>query len=225
MRPPESPEHRRFSTQVLHRRWLSARAFELTLSRPKGFDYRAGQFLRFQAEDLQRDYSLVSAPSGDNLILCVRYTPGGRFSPFLAGIPEGDMLEFTGPHGYFTYHTSPDQAVFVATGTGIAPFVSYARAGARGYILLHGVHEPDDLYYRKEMAPTALEYIPCLSRPFEGRNLPDACAGHVTQCLLERVPEGPYTFYLCGRREMIRDITYLIDDHFPGSLVYSESYN
>lgn len=225
MRPPEPAEYRRFSTQVLHRRWLSGRAFELTLSRPKGFDYRPGQFIRFMTEELQRDYSLASGPREDSLSLCVRYKPEGRFSSFLAGVPEGDMLEFTGPHGYFTYHVSPDQAVFVATGTGIAPFVSYARCGARGYILLHGVHEPDDLYYREELASAALEYIPCFSRPFDAGKFPEACVGHVTKCLLERVPEGPYTFYLCGQREMIRDITYLIDDHFPGSLVYSESYN
>ena len=46
---------------------------------------------------------------------------------------------FTGPHGYFTFRDFRLKPVFVATGTGIAPFVSMVRAGAKGFIVLHGV--------------------------------------------------------------------------------------
>ena len=33
-----------------------------------------------------------------------------------------------------------------------------------------------------------------------------------------------YDFYLCGREEMIRDVTLLVDEAFPGSRVYAEIF-
>lgn len=33
-----------------------------------------------------------------------------------------------------------------------------------------------------------------------------------------------YDFYLCGCREMIRDVTLLVDERFPGSYIYTELF-
>jgi hypothetical protein len=35
---------------------------------------------------------------------------------------------------------------------------------------------------------------------------------------------GLYDFSLCGREEMIRDVILLVDQRFPDSLVYTESF-
>ena len=113
-------------------------------------------------------------------------------------------------------------SVFVATGTGIAPFRAMTGAGARGFTLLHGVETPADLHYRDFIRPRAGAYVACLSAspPAE----PDHFSGWVTDYLRRRLPPGVYDFYLCGRRDMIRDATLLVDERFPDSLVYSETF-
>jgi NAD(P)H-flavin reductase len=48
--------------------------------------------------------------------------------------------------------------------------------------------------------------------------------GRVSDYLEAHLPDGAYDFYLCGRQDMIRDVTLLVDEKFPGSLVYAETF-
>jgi|GEM_PF-5137800 len=68
----------------------------------------------------------------------------------------------------------------------------------------------------------ARRYIPCLTEE-KNKMPPDAFQGNVTEYLhlQQHLTPGTYDFYLSGRREMIRDVTLLIDARFPESLVYT----
>lgn len=211
-----------FSSPITANRPLSAAVIEITLVKPPDFDFRAGQRLRLEHAGMQRDYSMVSAPAERELRLCIRRVAGGRLSPHLAQAAAGTCLTFTGPHGYFTFKASPRPPVFVATGTGIAPFGAMAAAGLSGFILLHGVAQAEDLYYRELVQPRAALYVPCISgtRPASVAHH----AGRVTGYIESHLPRRACDFYLCGRQEMIRDVTLLVDEQFPGSLVYSEIF-
>jgi ferredoxin-NADP reductase len=214
-----------FSAELLRRWWLSAKTFELELSRPASFQFRPGQRIRFLHRGLERDYSLLSRPDSRRLGLCVRHLPTGIFSSILAAAEIGTSFTFTGPHGYFTFQRSPRAQVLVATGTGVAPFLSMIRSGAVGFTMLHGVPTVEELYYRSEFATAASLYVPCLSHSPPGSVVPPgAYRGWVTAYLREHLPPGAYDFYLCGRREMIRDVTGLVDERFPDSRVYAEIF-
>ncbi len=223
--PPSSridrPLHR---AELLRRRRLSQRVFELRLSRPPTFSFKPGQRIRLHRDELDRDYSLASSPADPVLELCIRNVPGGRMSAFLADAAPGTLLDFSGPHGYFVFLPSPRRAVFVATGTGIAPFVSMVRSGIRGFILLHGVRTREDLGYRSLLEPAARVYVGCLSGKGSRVEDPAVHRGRVTDYLESRLDPGDYDFYLCGRSDMIRDATRLVDDRFPGSRVYTETF-
>jgi NAD(P)H-flavin reductase len=208
--------------ELLKRRWLSKNTFEIELTRPAGFDFAPGQRIRFIHQGSQRDYSLVSVPDNETLSLCIRYVEGGAFSPILAAGRIGSQFHFSGPHGYFLFQPSKRPAIFVSTGTGIAPFCAMARSGITGFTLLHGVRSVDELYYASVFRASAKLYVACLS----GVSKPPAGGfkGWVTDYLQMHLPPGSYDFYLCGRSEMIRDVTLLIDDRFQGSLVYTEIF-
>jgi len=51
-----------------------------------------------------------------------------------------------------------------------------------------------------------------------------AFAGRVTGYLADHLTSGTYDFYLCGNGEMIRDVILLVDQQFPKSLVYTETF-
>jgi ferredoxin-NADP reductase len=115
--------------------------------------------------------------------------------------------------------------VFVATGTGVAPFVAMARAGVKDFVLLHGVRRFLDLYYEPLFRKTARLYVPCVSAvkdPTKGTA--GGFGGRVTGYLADHMASGPYDFYLCGNGDMIRDVILLVDRKFPDSRVYTETF-
>jgi ferredoxin-NADP reductase len=213
-----------FATRILARRPLSARAFELVLAKPEGFRFAAGQRIALRLGALERDYSLASAPAEPEIRLCIRSVAGGTVSGGLERAPIGTALSFRGPDGYFTFTPSARTAIFVATGSGVAPFRSMAAAGAGGYILLHGVDAAEDLYYAEMLRARATAYVPCIPHPGDTDVAPGLFAGRVTDYLAGRLAPGAFDFYACGRRDMVRDVTLLADERFPGSLVFSETF-
>ena len=214
-----------YSTKILARSWLTDRVFEIELSRPSTFQFLAGQRIRLLHGAIGRDYSLITAPNDPTLALCLKKIEGGEYSPILALAEPGTSLSFTGPLGYFTYRPSERPAVFVATGTGIAPFLSMVRHGTADFTLLHGVREAKSLYYQDIFRRAARLYIPCLGRDTgESSSGENVFRGRVSHYLAEHLPPIVYDFYLCGRQEMIQDVTLLVDERFPGSLIYTEVF-
>lgn len=222
---PTSTESKKFSSVLRQRRWLSDDTFELMLDRPKNFGFEPGQRIRFLYESLERDYSITSARESDDLSLCIRKIEGGAFSTALSKIDEGTGLEFTGPHGYFTYKPSNRIPVFIATGTGIAPFVSMCRSLEFKYIMLQGARSIQGLRFNELFQSRALRYIPCLSKNFTTADLPKSTfIGRVTDYLSIHLEKGDYDFYLCGNSEMIREAILIIDLQFPDSRIFTEIY-
>ncbi len=210
-----------FTTRLRDRTWLSEKAFQVALDRPGGFRFLSGQSIRIVNGPAERDYSLACAPDSELLMLCVRHVPHGILSTFLAEAPLGASLTFTGPHGYFLFQNSSRPPVFVATGAGVAPFFSMVGAGVSGFTLLHGARTANELYYEMHLRAASALYVPCLS---EG-NAAGCFSGRVSDWAAEHLSPRAYDFYLCGSREMIRDVTRLADERFPGSLVHTEIFH
>ena len=213
----------RHTTPILHRRWLTKDTFTLTLERPPGFHFQAGQRIRLLTGGKVRDYSLIPGDSQDQLTLLIRSVVHGVVSPHLSRCPLGTVLDFTGPSGHFIYRPSSRPAIWIATGTGIAPFVAMCRTGMQGFVLLHGVRHDDELYFRDLMEPAALSYVPCLTGTPSSRPS-HTFPGRVTDYLRNQFPEGEYDFYLAGRREMIAEVMDIVDHRFLSSRVYSEIF-
>lgn len=213
------------TTELINRQWLSKNAFEIELTRPKSFAFEAGQTICFLHESLKRYYSLLSAPNDPVLKLCVHYVPKGHFSPILADVEIGSRFKFTGPHGYFTFKPSQRDPVFVATGTGIAPFVSFARSGIKNFTLLHEATTSEEIYYQSYFKKIKSTYHPCLPSTQTAAALPEGMfQGHVAACIKANLPRTTYDFYLCGHGEMVRNVTLLADEWFTGSYVYTEVF-
>jgi ferredoxin-NADP reductase len=213
------------TTELVDRRWLSDNAFEVEISRPQHFQFKAGHTIQLIYQDEKRYYSLASAPDNPTLSLCVNFIEKGYFSPLLASAEIGFKLEFTGPHGYFTFSPSPRPPVFIATDTGIAPFVSMARSGMRDFTLLHGARHAGQLYYQDLLQQAAYQYLPIVWDISDEEHVKSGLFhGKMVNLLSQHLKPGRYDFYLCGWQKMIKDVTHLIDDRFPGSHVYTEVF-
>lgn len=133
---------------------------------------------------VERPYSVASSARrlDAGYELYVRLVPAGALTPALFAARPGERLSLRDPKGRFTL--APDDHrthLFVATGCGLAPFMSMLRTleddGApRAVVLLHGVSYVAELGYRAELARWAadprgsLTYLPTISRPREAPN-------------------------------------------------------
>jgi NAD(P)H-flavin reductase len=211
-----------YTAKLVARSWISDNTFEIKLSRPPEFQFEPGQRIRLIHEDIERDYSLISAPGDSNLELCIRHIAEGAYTPKLVDTRIGEKLCFSGPHGYFLFYPSGRPVVLVATGTGIAPFCAMARSGLKDFTLLHGIRSPDERYYAALFRERAKRYAACIS--VQTPLPPESFHGRVTDYLKKNLPVEIYDFYLCGRNEMIRDSIAIIDERFKGSFVYTEIF-
>ncbi len=207
---------------MIGRRWISERTFEIKFNKPSSYCIKSGQRIRINHQHTHREYTPVSAAGDRDLVFCIRKVVGGEFSTLLSSADIGTRFSISEPDGYFTFKPSSRPPIFVATGTGIAPFCSMVGSGVTGFTLVHGVDNPQDLYYQSKLEPAADLYVPCISGEYQAETT--YFRGRVTDWLQAHLPPAAYDFYLCGRREMIRDVTWLVDERFPGSLIYSELF-
>ena len=224
-RPPPPVEQAPYAVPVTGRTWLTDHTFEMRFARPAGFNFLPGQKIKLTVETADRTYTLINAPQDNELAICVRHIPQGQISSLLAKAPMGRVLHLSPAFGFFLYQPGRLAPVFVATGTGIAPFVAFARAGVRDFHLLHGVRQAAELYYHDLLAHCAQAFVPCLScAPSHLPQWPQLFTGRVTAYLETRLTAGDYDFYLCGRGEMVRDAMRIIDRRFPASRVFTETF-
>jgi ferredoxin--NADP+ reductase len=142
--------------------------------------FKPGQFtnlrLRSDPDTERRAYSMASAP-GEPAEFYANEVKEGGFSPQLLQLREGDSVWIdTKPSGFFTLDELPagEDLWLLATGTGLAPFLSMLRSGEAQQrfsriILVHGVREQSHLGHRAELAQRAqevssFEFVPVLSR-------------------------------------------------------------
>jgi len=146
------------------------------------FEYLAGQYVGLRYGNSSRAYSLASSPTRDELEICVRRVPGGRLSPRICeDLAANDTVTVRGPNGELVLQdASTRDMVFLATGTGVAPFkgmvdyvfdTGYDEVGGerRDVWLFLGAAWEDDLPYREEFRALAADhenfhFVPCLSR-------------------------------------------------------------
>lgn len=214
-----------YTTKLLDRRWLSDRVVEIELTRPEHFYFEAGHTIQLFHRGKSRYYAIVSSTSDSRLTLCVNHVKEGYFSPLLSSANIGFCFGLSGPYGYFTVSPSPRHCVFVATDTGVAPFVSMVRSGVKGFTLFHGALRKEELYYSGILRAAAGRYRPVVWGLLENSHKEERCFhGTMADTIAENLPRGAYDFYLCGCMRMITDVTRLIDAQYPGSYVYTEVF-
>lgn len=196
--------------------------FEFEVPDLQSFSFTPGQFIsvidREDGREVTRAYSIASPRAGNRFALCLNRIEDGIVSPWLFGLKPGDEVEMHEPLGYFTLRHPGHRAVFVATGTGIAPFRSmlldHLPRTQPDITLLFGVRYEEGLLYRDELESLAEEYpsfrfIPTITRPtasWTGRT--GRVQQHLDEALAIRTPDELLTLdvYICGLKEMVDNV-------------------
>jgi len=220
--------------RLLEVQTLTSNLFTLRTTRDPGFRFTAGQFARLGVRKpsgciVWRAYSMVSAPHDEFLDFFSIVVPDGEFTSELSRLSVGDeLLVEKQAFGFLTLDRFPDgrDLWLLATGTGIAPFLSIlqdfeAWQRFERVVLVYSVRQQRELAYQQLIADLPqreyleglgdkLTYLPVVTR----EQVPGALHGRITQLIetgeLERAaglalsPEHS-RIMLCGNPQMIED--------------------
>lgn len=186
----------------------------LEVELPEPVCFEPGQYVRIRPEGggQWRSYSMANASGERTLVFYVRLVEGGAFSSWLAQSAQvGALLEISEPHGSFFLRREERPRLFVAGGTGLAPFLSMLDAIASGEAgrmhpttLLLGVRTGAHLFALDRLAQLR-ERLPALDVRLAAETDPvDACHGGYATDLIRALDMDPRTrIYLCGPPPMV----------------------
>jgi ferredoxin-NADP reductase len=211
-----------FPVKIISNTEISAGVFLLAME--KRFDFKAGQVLAatINPEDDLRLYSIASGTDENTVQILFDVNPQGQLTPPMSKMKTNDTLYISQPFGRFT--DSPDDAWWIATGTGIAPFVSMVKSGeAQKQQLLQGARYLAQFYFadlfQEKMGHRYHRFC-------TGESAPDVIHGRLTNFIRESNDIMPgRKYYLCGNANMVvevRDI--LLKKGVPFDHIIAEIY-
>lgn len=177
--------------------------------------FKAGQFFLLDiAPKVSRAYSVASEPGDIGFSMCIKLLENGLGSTYLKSLKVGDSVDFSGPFGHFTLKESTKDIVMVATGTGIAPFMSmlpvlFGNGFNKPVTLFFGNTNEKGILYKNKL----LEF----EKTHENFSVVFLCSkpsptwkgevGRVQQFIREGAFDPENTkFYICGNGDMVMDV-------------------
>lgn len=192
--------------------------------------FRPNRRLRFKPGDLveispnqdlaPRAYSIASPPGGESLDLLVREHENGLMSPQLAQLQPGQVVGMLHKRSSFRLPVS-GPVIMIATGTGVAPFISMiSAAGGRALSLYWGLrHDAQGYPFREALTGWQeaghLHFYPAFSSAHHRRHVPDLLRAHGAQIRADLLAGG--TTLICGSRHAARDIRAVLSEILSGS--------
>ncbi len=206
----------------------------------KAVEFEPGQCMELEipGTDIRRAYSLANTGNWHGeMEFLIRIQPEGKFSSYLDQQAEvGHVLNVYGPNGAFGLQAdSFSPAIFIAGGTGLAPFLSILRRMAewgedRPIHILFGVNQESELFCLDELKKLqqqlpSLTVSLCVWRP--GDHWADGFHGTPADALRQYLSDKPddYDAYLCGPPLLVSAATEVaISLGIDKQKIYSEKF-
>lgn len=213
-------DHKIYRIQEI--RELTESAFILRFDR-HGLNFMAGQHILIGLEGSSelREYSVYSGEKDDFLEILVKEVETGMVSKQLKKLKVGDPVQVESAVGFFRINKEDidKKLLFIASGTGIAPFHSFIKSyPGINHTLLHGIRYSHEAYESESYED--FRYISCVSKDQKG-----VFHGRVTDYLKQNRIEENTLVYLCGNSDMILECKDLLEEQgISNESIYTEVY-
>jgi len=160
-------------------------------------------------EEISRPYNMINQPEGNQLLFAIRKYEGGKMSPKLHKLEEGENVEVSEPGGSLKIASYEKDAVFISTGTGATPMFDmlrdYLKNGDGKPYYFYGEKTKKDILFKDQLEilkaeneELELHYSISDDENWKGRT------GHIQNYVpreLESMEDK--VFYICGVPAMV----------------------
>ncbi|MXS86012.1 oxidoreductase [Nitrosomonas sp. HPC101] len=209
-----------YDVMLLQKKEIAEGTMEFTLEKPKGFEYRAGQYgdlvlppsTGLDDSNNKHGFSFVSAPFESTLRMATRMRDS-LYKRAAARVPEGAMVQLLALWGDFTLQKNEAvPVVFITGGIGITPVRS---------IIAQATHDRTNhkitlIYANRTLAQAAyideLERLAAENENFTFVSVYTSTQGHVNADLIrQHVPDiAASRYYLSGPESMVKAMRALL---------------
>ncbi len=198
--------------------------------------YLPGQYVNVSVPGTSqtRSYSFSSMPRDGIVEFLVRNIPNGLMSGYLAGNAKpGDALTLTGPIGSFYLRDVTRPLLFLAGGTGLAPFLAMLESlrqkeTGQPIHMIYGVTNDADLVETAKLATFAaaipgFTYVTVVADPASAHERKGYVTHHLPDAALH---SGHVDLYLCGPPPMVDAVrAYLAEKGVKPASFHFEKFN
>ena len=206
------------------------------------FDYLPGQFLTVTAplegKPVKRSYTIASSPTRhDYAEITVKREESGQVSKFMDDhVKVGDLLEFSGPAGSFTFTGRECNCILlIAGGVGITPMMSVLRylldrSWPGDIFLLFSIGHPEDFIFREEIEYLARRHtnvrVAVTASRAEGTDWKGPRGRISKELILQSVPDVATRYvHICGPVPMMEAVKRLLAElGVPAERIKSEAF-
>jgi benzoate/toluate 1,2-dioxygenase reductase subunit len=187
-------------------------ALEVSFELDQAPVFLPGQYVNIEVPGTgqTRSYSFSSLPGDKHASFLIKHVPGGLMSSWLERAQQADKVAMTGPLGSFYLREVKRPLLFLAGGTGLAPFLAMLevlaeRGESQQVSLIYGVTRDQDLVMVDSLQAFAarlpnFSFVTCVADPASVHPQ----KGYVTQHMTPEVlNQGDVDVYLCGPPPMV----------------------
>jgi ferredoxin-NADP reductase len=211
------------TSKLLRSEQIAEGTMAFHFEKPQDFQFKAGQAIDItlvnptetDAEGNTRGFSIVSAPSGDDVTIATRMRDTA-FKRCLKAAAPGMKVQIVGPLGSLTLHKNATKpAVLLAGGIGITPFISILRQATFEQLphqlyLFYSNRRPEDAAFLEELQSLhqrnqRFHFVPTMTEMEHSRRTWGGETGLLTGQTLTKYLEsvhGPI-YYIAGPPAMV----------------------
>lgn len=232
-------------------RYETPTVFSLFFDKPAGFDFKAGQFLRWEfpvdpcdERCNKRSFSIASSPTENYLMLTTRYGESA-LKKALPSLQPGTNVKVIGPMGRFTVdETSTQPIVFLTGGVGITPIRSMIKYLLEKHLLnpltplipltlLYSNKTQAEIVYRKELADWQTNFanfklVETITALETSKEIWTGRVGRINADLIKDfIPNlNDVRFYISGLPDMVKAMQHLLTNlTVPIERIHSEQFS
>lgn len=227
--------------KVEYKQNLAGNVWLVRIALEEESNFIPGQYvsLKVNHDGMRRSYSVASLPGSKSIDLLIDVSPMGVGSKYILSLSVGDSVELLSFLGQFYIDekllSTNNEMIFVATGTGVAPFRPMIEdllknKHYKGSVhLVWGMRHEEDLYWLKEIENIQrdhdnLHFDLVLS---QAKLEWPGMKGHVEDVIERLSIDGSGAVaYLCGAPGMIDDVCSLLNKKgIPAEKIFFERYS
>ena len=191
--------------------YVNENLFKIYFDR-KDLSFLPGQHfsLSIPGKSINREYSSYTSPEEEELGFLIRRVEGGIMTNYLDKMNIGEPINIYGPYGSFTLNKNQidnNKIIFIASGTGIAPFVSMNKKyNLNSYEIFVGIRNKEDIV-NDDIFKASQSYY-CISRDDKAEKN-NHYIGRLNKQInnIEFIKDYEKSIYMiCGNSFMISDI-------------------